>query len=119
MSAVPEARRPLESGFQTMPPWALGDLLEDEVVGVDEVAEDEVGGEQAAVHHPAELGALFALVDGGLDVVGLVAEVELFHHGGFHDRLLVGVVEGGHAAEHDGEEAGVGRLRVRSSRGML
>ena len=85
----------------------FGGLLEDEVVGVDEVAEDELVVEQAAVHHPAKLGALLALVVGRFNVVGLVAEVELLHHGCFHDGLLVGVVEGGHSADHDAEEVWV------------
>jgi len=88
----------------------FGGLLEDVVVCVDEVAEDELVVEQAAVDHPAELGALLSLVVGGLDVMGLIAQVELFHHGRFHDRLLVSVVEGGRAADHDAEKVRVGRL---------
>jgi len=90
-----------------------GGLLQDEVVGVDEVAEDELVVEKATIHHPAEFGALLALVVGRFDVVGLIAEMELFHHGCFHDGLLVGVVEGGHAADHDAEEVWIGRLGGR------
>ena len=77
---------------------------------MDEVAEDELIGEQATVGYPEKLGALFALIVGRFDVMGLVAEVELFHHGCFHYGLLVGVVEGGHAADHDAEEARIGWL---------
>ena len=90
----------------------FGGLLEDELVGMDEVAEDELVVDEAGVEHPAEFAALLALVLGGFDEVGLVAEVEFVAERRLHHRLLLGVVEGGHAVDHHAEEGGVVGLRL-------
>jgi len=92
----------------------FGSGVEDGVVGVDEVAEDEMwaelGAEEATVDEPGEEGALRGDGVRRFEVVALIADVEVAHEGGFHDGLLGRVVEGGHAADHYGEEARVGWL---------